>query len=239
MEKFALITGASGGIGASIAKVLYNQGYSLYLHYNQNQKEIITLQQDLNDEDRIYLVQSDLSDTNGVEHLLSQIVHPIHTIVYNAGNSYYGLVTDMNNDEVNKMITLHTTSPFLLIKNLLPNMISKKSGNIVMITSIWGLTGASCEVLYSMVKGSQNTYVKALAKELALSGIRVNAIAPGAIDTSLLNIFSKEEMKALEEEIPMGRIGKPDEVANAVGFLVSNHSSYITGQILSVNGGWY
>jgi 3-oxoacyl-[acyl-carrier protein] reductase len=240
MNKYALITGASGGIGLSIARILYAHGYSLYLHYCKNQDELRDFAAQCQSEyQKIHIIQADLSKTQGATQLLEQISHPISTIVYNAGSSYFGLVSDMSNDEVNQMITLHTTSPFLLIKSLLPNMISNKKGNIVMITSIWGLTGASCEVLYSMVKGSQNTFVKALAKEVSLSGIRVNAIAPGAIDTSMLNLFSEEEKNALREEIPMGRLGQPEEIAEVVGFLVSEKASYITGQVLSVNGGWY
>ena len=118
-------------------------------------------------------------------------------------------------------------------------MIANKRGNIVVISSIWGLTGASCEVVYSMVKGGQNAFVKALAKELAPSGIRVNAVAPGAIDTDMLRRFSEEELQSIANDIPIGRIGKPDEVAKTVSFLVSDAASYITGQIISVNGGWY
>ncbi|MFC4320115.1 elongation factor P 5-aminopentanone reductase [Litchfieldia salsa] len=240
MEKYALITGASGGIGISIARTLYNQGYSLYLHYHTNVDDLKVFEASCQTENQsIHIVQADLSKIQGVSQLLEQISHPITTIVNNAGNSFFGLVNDMSNDDVNRMITLHSTSPFILIKSLLPNMIANKNGNIIMITSIWGITGASCEVLYSMVKGSQNTFVKALAKEVSLSGIRVNAIAPGAIDTSMLNMFSSEEKNALKEEIPMGRLGRPEEIAESVGFLVSDKASYITGQVISVNGGWY
>jgi 3-oxoacyl-[acyl-carrier protein] reductase len=117
-------------------------------------------------------------------------------------------------------------------------MVKKREGNIIVISSIWGIVGASCEVLYSMVKGGQNSFVKALAKELAPSNIRVNAIAPGAIKTRMLSNFTEEELKALEDEIPLGRLGNPNEVAQTVSFLASKNSSYITGQVISVNGGW-
>ena len=171
--------------------------------------------------------------------LLSQINRPIDVIIHNSGNSYYGLITDMSDELVRKIVQLHVTSPILLTKKLLPQMIANKRGNIVVISSIWGLTGASCEVVYSMVKGGQNAFVKALAKELAPSGIRVNAVAPGAIDTDMLRRFSEEELQSIANDIPIGRIGKPDEVAKTVSFLVSDAASYITGQIISVNGGWY
>jgi 3-oxoacyl-[acyl-carrier protein] reductase len=236
--KYALITGASGDIGLSIAKQLAADGYGLFLHYHQNRHSLEQFVSNTSVKEA-YLIQADLSATNGVETLLSQLQQPVDVIVHNCGNSYYGLVTDMSDELVTKMVQLHVTSPFLLTKKLLPHMISQKSGNIVVISSIWGLTGASCEVLYSMVKGGQNTFVKALAKELAPSGIRVNAVAPGAINTKMLGQFNEEELTQLADEIPMGRMGTPDEVAKAVSFLISNHASYITGQILSVNGGWY
>ena len=136
------------------------------------------------------------------------------------------------------MIQLHITSPFLLTKGLVNKLIHKKEGNIIAITSIWGEVGASCEVLYSMVKGGQNSFVKALAKELAPSGIRVNAVSPGAIATGMLDRLDTEDLKALEDEIPTGRLGIPKEISGVVSFILSEDSSYITGQIISVNGGW-
>jgi len=236
--KYALITGASGGIGRSIARQLAQDGYNLYLHYHRNKESVQQLASELSNV-QIRSVCADLSTSDGVGILLSQLDLPIDVLIHNSGNSYFGLMTEMSDEVIEKMVQLHVTSPFLLTKKLLPPMISKKRGNIVVISSIWGLAGASCEVLYSMVKGGQNTFVKALAKELAPSGIRVNAVAPGAIDTNMLQQFSHEELEMLAEEIPMGRIGTPDEVAKAVAFLISDNASYITGQILSVNGGWY
>jgi len=240
MKKYALITGASGGIGLAIAKNLASDGFSLYLHYNKNKQSVYKLKNEL---DKIntetYLVHADLSSRSGVDELLKQISHPIESIVYNCGISYVGLITDMSNEEVENMITLSTTSLFLLTQSLLPQMVSMRCGNITVITSIWGNVGAACEVLYSMVKGGQNTFVKALAKEVAPSGIRVNAIAPGAIDTEMLKCFTDEDLKLIKEDIPMGRLGTPEEIANVISFLQSDKASYITGQILTVSGGWY
>jgi 3-oxoacyl-[acyl-carrier protein] reductase len=127
----------------------------------------------------------------------------------------------------------------MLTKELLPKFLVKGSGNIVVITSIWGQTGAACEVAYSTAKGAQIAFVKALSKEVALNGIRVNAIAPGAVATPMMDGFTQEEVDQIAYEIPMGRLGQPDEIARSVAFLLSDESSYMTGQVLALNGGWY
>ena len=237
MKKTALITGASGGIGKAIAKKLAGEGYKLYLHYHKNEENILTLIKELQAD--CMMVKADLSIADGPGLLVKQLADPIDLLVLNSGKSFFGLMTDMKNEEIQQMVQLQITSPYMISKELIPSMVSRKSGNIVVISSIWGEIGASCEVLYSMVKGGQNTFVKALAKELAPSGIRVNAIAPGAVATDMLQSFSEEDLADLEDEIPLGRIGKPEEIADAVLFLSSNHASYITGQVLSVNGGWH
>lgn len=237
MKKTALITGASGGIGKAIAKKLAGEGYKLYLHYHKNEESILTLIKELKAD--CTMVKTDLSMADGPGQLVKQLAEPIDLLVLNSGKSFFGLMTDMKYEEIQQMVQLQITSPYMISKELIPSMVSRKSGNIVVISSIWGEIGASCEVLYSMVKGGQNTFVKALAKELAPSGIRVNAIAPGAVATDMLQSFSEDDLAGLEDEIPLGRIGKPEEIADAVLFLSSNHASYITGQVLSVNGGWH
>lgn len=239
MEKrFALITGASGGIGRAIALKLAQEGYSLYLHYNKNEKAIEQLMSELSqNEIELIPVQADLGHKDGYKKL-SESVFSLHSIVLNSGNSQYGLISDMDEETVDQMIQLHVTSPFLLTKELLPK-IRYQEGAIVAVTSIWGETGASYEVLYSMVKGGQNAFIKALSKELSLSGVRVNGVSPGAISTAMLESFSEDELELIKADIPMGRVGLPEEVADAVVYLLSDKASYITGQILSVNGGWY
>ncbi|MDQ0227542.1 elongation factor P 5-aminopentanone reductase [Metabacillus niabensis] len=239
MEKYALVTGASGGIGKAITLKLIEDGYHVYAHYHQNEQEVQYLIDSLSDAKQMIIpIQADLANSTSVDHLVQSMKMPIELLVINSGISFYGLMTDMSEEEMNQMIAIHLTSPFKLTQKIIPSMIRKKSGNIIVISSIWGITGASCEVLYSMVKGGQNSFVKALAKELAPSQIRVNAIAPGAIETKMLSNFTSEELNELKEEIPLGRLGHPDEVADAVSFLASKQSSYITGQVLSVNGGW-
>ncbi|WP_017753824.1 elongation factor P 5-aminopentanone reductase [Calidifontibacillus oryziterrae] len=237
MGKWALITGASGGIGQEIARSLADDGYNLYLHFNQNQKAVENLAAEL--DVNYELICADLSNSNGVYDILAKISNPLEVLILNAGTSYTGLMTDMTDKEVFEMVQLHITSPFLLTKNLLGSMVHNKRGKIIVISSIWGLTGASCEVLYSMVKGGQNTFVKALAKEVAPSGINVNGIAPGPIETRMMKAISDEDKQTILAEIPMGRFGTPEEVAHAVSFLVSDKSSYINGEIISINGAWY
>ncbi|MGE7877122.1 elongation factor P 5-aminopentanone reductase [Peribacillus muralis] len=238
-KRFALITGASGGIGREIAIKLVEENYSLYLHYNSNEDAIMELIEELKPHQvELIPIQADLSAPDGYK-LLAENIFALHAIVLNSGNSYYGLISDMDEKAVNEMIQLHVTSPFQLTKELLPKLMYQEQAAIVAVTSIWGQTGASCEVLYSMVKGGQNAFIKALSKEVSLNGIRVNAVAPGAISTSMLESFSADDLEIIKGDIPMGRMGNAKEVAEAVFYLLSDKSSYITGQILGVNGGWY
>lgn len=236
MKKFALVTGGSGGIGSAIVKQLVKDGYTVYVHYYRNEKNALLLKEELGD---IIPVQANLSDQDGADMLWEKIHHPIDVIVYAAGKSIFGLATDVTTEELNEMVDLQVKNLYKIVSFALPEMIRKRAGNIIVISSIWGQIGASCEVLYSMVKGAQNSYVKALAKEVALSGIRVNAIAPGAVETEMLHLFSEEDKQSIAEEIPAGRLGMPEEVAATVSFLASSKASYITGQVIGVNGGWH
>ncbi|WP_369903046.1 elongation factor P 5-aminopentanone reductase [Bacillus manliponensis] len=236
MKKYALVTGGSGGIGSAVVKRLVNDGYTVYVHYYKNTNSTLLLQEQLGD---VIPIQADLSSEDGANTLWEKIHHPIDVIVYAAGKSIFGLATDVTDDQLNGMMNLQVKNLYQIVSLALPEMIRKREGNIIVISSIWGQIGASCEVLYSMVKGAQNAYVKALAKEIALSGVRVNAIAPGAIETEMLCVFSEEDKQSIAEEIPMGRLGLPEEVACTVSFLNSKGASYITGQVIGVNGGWH
>lgn len=237
MEKWALITGASGGIGQAIAKTLADEGFNLYLHYHRNKAGVQSLADSLSVQSK--LIGADLSSVEGFYQLTEALTHSVDVLILNAGLSHVGLITDLADEEVQKMVQLHITSPFLIAKHLTPSMVRNKYGKMIVISSVWGSVGASCEVLYSMVKGGQNTFVKALAKELAPSGINVNGIAPGTIETNMLHVFSDEDKQAILEEIPMGRFGKPEEIGHAVAFLISDKSSYINGEILNINGAWF
>ncbi|AYV71104.1 MULTISPECIES: elongation factor P 5-aminopentanone reductase [Niallia] len=239
MGKWILITGASGGIGQAIAKQLAKEGYSLYLHYHQNEKAIKELLEVLAVNGGEYLpIQADLQQENDYQKILESIF-TIDGIVHASGISTYGLFTDMEEGEMKALWNVHIHSLMCITKALLPKMLSRQYGNIIVITSIWGQVGAAMEVAYSTVKGAQISFVKALSKEVAFNGIRVNAVAPGAIETNMLQSFSPEEMQLMAEEIPMGRLGSPQEVAESVAFLLSEKSSYMTGQVLSLNGGWF
>jgi 3-oxoacyl-[acyl-carrier protein] reductase len=239
MRKYVLITGASGGIGQAVAVKLAAMGFNLYLHYNQNadfMNKLIVILAKFNGE---YIpIHADLSTSDGYKRIASE-VFSLDGIVHCSGNSQYGMFVDLELKEVEDLMRIHVINPIMLTKELLPKMISKRQGSIVVITSIWGQTGGSCEVAYSAAKGAQISFVKALSKEVALSGIRVNAIAPGAVNTGMMARFTNEETDEISAEIPMGRMGRPEEIANGVSYLLSEESSYITGQVLAINGGWY
>lgn len=239
MKKYALITGASGGIGRSLAMKLAADGYSLYLHYNQNKQSIHELLTELEKFTGEFIpIQADLSVPAGYLKVVDSI-YSLDCIIHNSGMAHYGLLVDLEEEMAEKLVRTHITSPLLITKELLPKMTAKKKGAIVVVSSIWGQTGAACEVAYSTVKGAQLSFVKALSKEVALSGIRVNGIAPGAIRTPMLTTFTEDDIAALNDEIPIGHLGSPENVADAVSFLLSEQAAYITGQILAVNGGWY
>jgi 3-oxoacyl-[acyl-carrier protein] reductase len=158
--------------------------------------------------------------------------------VNNAGISHYGMLSDVSEDVWDEVMSVNLKGTFLCTQTFMEAMISQKYGRIINVSSIWGISGASCEVVYSTAKGGINAFTKALAKELAPSGITVNAVAPGVVDTDMMNSFHADEKTALQNEIPAGRFALPDEIASLVYFLALPESGYITGQIISPNGGW-
>ncbi|MBP3951974.1 elongation factor P 5-aminopentanone reductase [Bacillus suaedae] len=240
--KNILITGASGGIGSAIATELASPGCSLFLHYYQGEQQIQKIKRECEELGAVvYLVKANLLADNGDQELLACIPEqlPFNTIIHNAGTSHFGLFTDMTNMELEEMMNIHLMNPMKITRTLLPGMLSQKQGKIIVISSIWGVTGASCEVLYSTAKAGLNGFVKALAKEIAPSNIQVNGVAPGAIETEMLRQQTDDILDELKTEIPANRLGKPEEVSQLVSFLQSDRASYINGQILSINGAWY
>ena len=239
LQKYALLTGASGGIGRATALELAKEGWNLYVHYFQNVQELKRLQSDLKQYHiEVIPIQADLATSDGVNDLTKQIFQ-LDAIVYMSGIAPYGLFVDIDDETIEMMLQLHVKSPLRLVRNLTPKLLRNQTSSIVLMSSIWGQTGAACEVIYSTVKGAQIAFVKSLSKEVAQNNILVNAIAPGAVDTQMLQGFSESEISEIESSIPMGRLAKPEEIAAAVSFLLSPKASYITGQVLAVNGGWY
>ncbi|MFZ3576669.1 elongation factor P 5-aminopentanone reductase [Virgibacillus sp. DJP39] len=238
MGRNVLLIGASGDIGLAIAEQLASDGYSLLLHFNKHSGGFRGIREKFGDECIISEIQADLSRADGVKGLLNKIVFPVDAIIFASGRSHHWPFQDSKEIDMDEMLTLHVKAPWMIVHDLLPSMIQNKEGKIIFITSIWGDVGASNEVMYSSVKGAQNSFVKALAKEVAVSGISVNAISPGFIDTKINQHLSVEEKQAIVNHIPSNRSGSPDDIANAVRFLMDEKSNYIQGEIININGGW-
>ena len=236
------ITGASRGIGAAIARKFASQGWNLALTCIHSRDKLRDLKTELEETCHItcYTYVGDMGDYKEVSCCLSGILEQfghVDVLVNNAGISRIGLFTEMKPEDWETVLRTNLTSVFNCCRLALPGMIREKSGRSINISSVWGCAGASCEAAYSAAKGGVNALTQALAKELAPSGISVNAIACGAIDTDMNASFSPEERASLEEEIPAGRFGSPEEVAMCVWKLCET-PRYLTGQIIRVDGGW-
>ncbi len=238
MKTYALVTGASRGIGRSIAEILAQNGYHLIITCRNSAKELVDFAGHLEKEYQITCtpVQCDMQNAKEVQHLFEQIP-ALDVLVNNAGISYVGLLQDMTSEEWEEIISTNLSSAFYTSKYAIPLMLQKHAGQIINISSVWGTVGAAAEVAYSASKGGLNTFTKALAKELAPSGIQVNALACGLIDTQMNAHLAEEDLKALQEEIPAGRQGTCEEVAQAVLALLQM-PKYVTGQIITLDGGW-
>ncbi len=238
MNKYALVTGASRGIGKSIAQALAKEGYHLILTCSKSMSDLSNFSSQLEKEYNITCIatQCDMKNAEEVRILFDSIPN-LDLLINNAGISYVGLLQDMCPEEWDEVIGTNLSSAFYTSKYAIPLMLQKHAGHIINISSVWGNVGAAAEVAYSASKGGLNTLTKALAKELAPSGIQVNAIACGLIDTQMNAHLSEDDLDALKEEIPAGRAGTPDEVAQAVLSLL-NMPSYFTGQIVTLDGGW-
>lgn len=240
LGKVAIITGSSRGIGKAIALEFAKEGASIVINYS---KDIEGAEKTLKELKEIGVsaiaIKKDVSTFESAEEIVNEtIAHfgKVDILVNNAAVSTIGLFMDASKEEINKIMCTNLYGPLYLSRNVIRHMIGR-GGVILNISSMWGEVGASCEVLYSTSKGGINLFTKALAKEMAPSNIRVNAIAPGVIDTKMNSFLSEEDRKALEEEIPMERFGLPSEIGKTAVFLCSDESSYITGQVLRVDGG--
>jgi 3-oxoacyl-[acyl-carrier protein] reductase len=237
-NKKALVTGASRGIGRAIAQRLAKMGCDLYLTCNNNIEMLNQQAKELACEYGISVktYSFPIGDEKLVNKMFEEIPY-LDILVNNAGISYVGLLSDMDYDDWNNVINTNLDSCFLTCKNAIPQMVKRQKGKIVNISSVWGNVGASMEVAYSASKGGVNAFTKALAKELGPSNIQVNAIACGLIDTDMNKCFDEAEIKAVVDEIPADRIGRPEEVARLVG-MICDGNDYLTGQIISLDGGW-
>lgn len=238
MKDNVLVIGASGDIGQAIVRDLATEGYSLLLHYHKNTDKIKHLIKELNKEFILGVYQADLTSKIEIQKMLDDIVYPVHSIVFVSGLADNSLFQETTEEMMDYMLSLHVKAPWKITQHFLQPMIRNHSGKIIFITSIWGDIGASNEVIYSSVKGAQNSFVKALAKEIGPSGILVNGISPGFIDTKMNKHLNQVDITNIISEIPLNRVGLPKDVANVVNFLMSDKASYIQGDIIKVTGGW-
>lgn len=242
MGKAVLITGASRGIGAGCARVFAEKGWSIGLHYCTREKEAAALAEELRKLGAdVELLQADVAQPEQAAALVERAVARFGTLdalVCNAGIALpQQLLTDTTVDQWQELMGVDLDGVFYVVRGAVPHLVRQKSGSIVTISSMWGVTGGSCEAAYSAAKAGVIGLTKALAKELGPSNIRVNCVAPGVIDTDMNRHLGREDLDALGEETPLGRIGTPEEVGQAVYFLASQAASFITGQTLCVDGG--
>jgi 3-oxoacyl-[acyl-carrier protein] reductase len=241
MSKTALITGASGGIGSACAAALAQNGYNIAVHYNTNRDGAIkTMKRVFSPYLKAAAYKADLTSADSVCTMRKAVLNEfetLDTLVLCAGIAYQNLFQFTDEHTYDMLMDTNVKSAYLTIKEFLPHMIERKSGNIIIISSMWGEVGASCEVIYSAAKAALIGMTKALAKEVAPSGIRVNCITPGVILTNMVEPLGEDTLNELANETPLGRNGVPEDVANTVSWLASEQSSFITGQIIGVNGG--
>ena len=238
MNNIAMITGASRGIGAATASLFARKGYDLVLCCKENEKLLTdmadTFTKVYGTRNLVYI--GDVSDPAFVDSMFTGLTH-LNLLINNAGISHVGLIQDMTDDEWNRIVGVNLSSVFYTSRRAVPLMLHSDTAAIINVSSVWGNVGASTEVAYSATKGGVNAFTKALARELAPSRIPVNAVACGMIDTDMNKCFSPEDIMAITDEIPQGRMGTPEDIAQMI-YSVVNSPSYMTGQIITIDGGW-
>ncbi len=240
-QKVAVVTGASRGIGAATAVALAEAGFAVAVLYRTNRVLAETCVQKIRENGgTAHAYAVDVTDSAAVKIVTAQIekdLGAVSVLVNNAGISEQKLFTDITDSDWEQMLAVHLNGAFYMTRALVPAMVHRKYGRIINIASMWGETGGSFEVHYSAAKAGLIGLTKALAKELAPSGITVNAVSPGAVETDMMRALGEEVCKSVAEETPVGRLAHPQEIADAICFLASEKAAYITGQVLSVNGG--
>lgn len=241
MNKTVVVTGASRGIGRAVSIYYAQNGFNVCICCRKNSEMLEKVRQEiLNYGVECIAFTGDIGNFQECEtffKLIAQSYSKIDILVNNAGISHIGLLQDMSPDEWHNIVEANLTSVFNCCKLAIPIMLSRHAGKIVNISSVWGCVGASTEVAYSATKGGINSFTKALAKELAPSNIQVNAIACGIIDTDMNGFLNDDELQSVLDEVPAGRIGKPEDVAK-LAFDITNTSDYLTGQVIKLDGGW-
>ena len=239
--KTVLVTGGTKGIGKAVALAFLQQGYEVILNYFHDEESALATQNEFNELDYCpVLMRADVSDEGQVKEMFKEIYRifgGLDVLVNNAGISKVNVIQDTTLADWEEVVGVNLRGVFLCSREAARSMISFGRGAIVNIASIWGEVGASCEVAYSATKGGVIAFTKAMAKELAPSGVRVNCVAPGVIDTEMNALFDQSELSALRQDVPLGRFGAADEVADAI-FWLADKASYVTGQCLGVDGGF-
>ena len=242
MKQTALVTGSSMGIGRAIAVELAREGWAVCVNYLEHREAAEDLVRLLRAEGwEAIAVRADVSDRDAVEAMVRTAqaeLGPIELLVNNAGISYQGLFQDTSNEIWDRTLAVNLTGARNAAQAVLPHMLSEKRGCIVNISSMWGLRGASCEVAYACSKAAIIGLTRSLALELAPSGIRVNCVAPGCIETDMVRVLGEETRAMLVEETPLGWLGTPEDIAHAVAFFASEKASFLTGQVLTADGGF-
>lgn len=240
--KTVLVTGGAGGIGEAVCRFFAQNGYAVAIHYHKGEEKALALQKQLAEEGcAAGAFKADLSVPGAAAELafrVQEALGRIEVLVNNAGVSKTGLLQELSQEEWQVLLNVNLSAPLLLCKAVLPGMIQRQRGCILNISSVWGVRGASCEVAYSATKAGLIGLTKALAKEVGPSGVRVNCIAPGVIDTPMNAPLGAQALEALAEETPLGRLGSPADVAALALFLASEEASFVTGQVICADGGF-
>ena len=239
-KKIIIITGASRGIGREIAKTLAREGYTIIANYNKSEKEAQKLKKELQEENKeIDIYKANIANEEETQEMIKYVIKKykkIDVLINNAGIDKIQLVTEVTKKDWDEIINTNLYGTFYISQQAAKNMIQNKQGKIINISSIWGQIGASMEVVYSISKAGVDGLTKALAKELGPSGIQVNSIAPGFIQTEMNAEYNKKELEEIKYEIPLQKLGECTDIAKCVKWLIEDN--YVTGQVIAINGGW-
>ena len=240
MERVATVTGVAKGIGSAIVKMMAKKGIKVIANYYKSEQKAIDLKNELLSKGiEIDIFKADVSKKEECNKLVQYTLNKykkIDILVNNAGIDNYKLITEVTQEDWNQMLNTNLYSAFCMCQEVLPSMINEKEGNIINISSIWGLVGAAQEIVYSITKAGLDGLTKSLAKEVGPSNIRVNSIAPGCIDTDMNKDLSEEDINRIKDETPLEKIGRPEDIAKCVEWLIEDN--FTTGQVISINGGW-